>query len=351
MPGVLTNLQLSTAATPGTNDLSPDMKMYWHKKLLTRLRPQLVYSQFAQKVKIPKGNGKSVEFRKFETLAPANGYANNQFQLTEGVTPGGQNITMSTLTATVTQHGSYIAITDVLELVAYDPILDQTSELLGEQAGDYVDLLVREVIMAGTNVFYAFPTKYNADAELVRDVAGAQPTSRITVAKAHSLSVDTIRATKRIMQRNKIKPYKGDQSTTPGKGDFVLIIHPDTVFDLQSNKKWIDAKTYKDTERLYDGELGTIYGVKVVMTENAKVWAGAGAAAIDVYGSIMLGRDAYGTVDIAGSGNVQYIFKPKGSGGTEDPLDQRQTSGWKCMFTTMVLQPLALIRIEHSFTG
>jgi N4-gp56 family major capsid protein len=347
---VITNLQTTAANTPG-NDLSPEIKTFYHRKLLTRLRPQLVYSQFGQKVKIPKGNSKTVEFRRFDTLTPAGGYTNNQFQLTEGVTPGGQNISVSTVSATVVQHGSYIAITDVLELVAFDPILDQASELLGEQAGEYVDLLVREVLMGGTNVFYAFATKFNADSELVRDTATAQPTSRVTVGKAHSMSVDTIRAAKRVMQRNKVKPYKGDKTTVAGRGEFVLVIHPDAVFDLEGNKKWVDVKKYKDTDGSYDGEVGMIYGVRIIMTEVAKVWAAAGAAGADVYGALMIGADAFGIVDIAGSGNVDYIFKPKGSGGTEDPLDQRSTTAWKCMFTTVILQPLALLRIEHGFTG
>lgn len=354
------NLQLFADPNPvqgsGHADLAVEQKTWYHRNLMERLRGSLVYSQFAQKVKIPKGNSKTVEFRRFSSLdvnavGPGVGYTNNQFQLTEGVTPAGQTMKATAFTATVSQHGSYIAITDVLELTNYDPILDQASELLGEQAGDYIDLLVREVLMAGTNVLYAFASKFNTDGEAVRDTAAATPTARVQVGTSHPLSWDTLRAGKRIMQRNKVKPYKGEKSTKPGAGEYVCIIHPDAVFDIESTKKWNAVKTYQDQADLYSGELGMGFGVRIVVTENAKVWAAAGLAGADVYGALMIGNHAYGIVDVAGSGNVEYIFHPKGSAGSGDALNQRSTTGWKCMFTTVILEQLALLRIEHGFRG
>ena len=45
------------------------------------------------------------------------------------------------------------------------------------------------------------------------------------------------------------------------------------------------------------------------------------------------------------------IFKPKGSAGTGDPLDQRWTAGWKASgFTAAILQDLWMVRIEHGFS-
>ena len=61
---------------------------------------------------------------------------------------------------------------------------------------------------------------------------------------------------------------------------------------------------------------------------------------------MIIGKDAYGIVDIDGSSKPEMIVKPHGSSGTADPLNQRATSGWKALFTAKRLNELAMIRIE-----
>lgn len=337
---------LNQTSTP---TLADEWKTYYERTLLERLLPELVHAQFGQKKQIPKNNGKTVEFRRFSPLPMAS------FVLTEGVTPAGQTLSETAITATVAQYGNFLVITDVVSLTSYDNILDEASELLGEQAGEFIDTMVRDVLVAGSNVLFALKVKYNADGQTVRDTAAAPITARNQITNLHAFSVDTVRTAKRIMQRNKVKPYKGEKSRT-GKGEYVCIIHPDTLFDLQSDKKWIDADTYAgDGKGMFTGEVGKAYGVRFVMSELGKTWSGAGAAsggaeAYDVYGTIMLGNNAFGIIDVAGKGKPEFIYKGLGSAGTEDPLNQRQTAGWKVMFTTKILEDYAVLRIEHGFT-
>ena len=72
---------------------------------------------------------------------------------------------------------------------------------------------------------------------------------------------------------------------------------------------------------------------------------GAGADGSAVYCVICLGKDAYGTTTIEGGG-LEHIFKPKGSGGTADPLNQRWSMGWKAMKTAERLVEDNMVRIE-----
>lgn len=315
------DLQLFATQTTGTAPLAPTIQTYYDKKLLARMIANFVHAQFGQKRPIPKMGGKTVDFRKFSSLAAAT------TPLTEGVTPAGNAITITNITATIQQYGDFIEVSDLLDLTAIDPVLDEMADVLGEQASDTLDQLVRDIIVAGTAVQYA-----------------AGRVSRVTVAAGDNLSVNEIRKAVRTLKRANAKPLDG--------GDYVALVEPGAVYDLQGDTKWEATSQYAGSRQIFSGEMGRLYGVRFVETTNAKVFAGAGAAAIDVYATMILGKDAFGLVDIAGSSNVQNIIKPKGSSGTADPLNQRSTTGWKVeAFTAKILQQTAMVRIEHAVTA
>lgn len=307
-----------TTLLPG---LAPSMQTYYDKKLLMRLVANFVYMQWAQKRPIPKNGGKTIDFRKMLGLAPA------ATPLTEGVTPSGNTITMTNVTATIAQYGDFVEYSDLVDMTAIDPILDELADVLGEQSANTLDNIVRDILVAGTSVQYANGR-----------------VSRITVAAGDNLTVVEIRKAVRTLKRNNVKPVDG--------GDYVAIVEPGTTFDLQSDTKWEAAAQYAGSKQIFSGEIGRLYGVRFVETSNAKKFAGAGAAGVDVYATLILGRDAYGVIDVAGSGNVQNIVKPIGSSGTSDALDQRGTTGWKVKaFTAKIIEQAAIVRIEHTVSG
>lgn len=306
--------------TTATGTLSPTIQTYYDKKLIKRLVEEFVHMQFGQKRPIPLKGGKTVDFRKFSALAAAT------TALTEGVTPAGNAITITNITATPAQYGDFIEISDVLDMVAIDPVLDEMTDVLGEQASRTLDTIVRDILVAGTTIQYA-----------------AARVSRVTVAAGDDLDVSEIRKAVRTLKRNNVKPLEG--------GDYVAIVEPGSVYDLQSDTKWEAASQYAGSKQIFSGEMGRLYGVRFIETSLAKKFAGAGAASVDVYATLVIGRDAYGIIDVAGSGNVENIVKPKGSAGTADPLNQRSTTGWKAMFTAKILEQLAMVRIEHTVSG
>lgn len=220
----------------------------------------------------------------------------------------------------------YVEGTDLLDLVAIDPVLAETADLLGEQAGLWIDRVIREVLVAGTSVQY---------------VGAPGVTSRVTVAAGNILTITEIRKAVRFLKTQNARPLEG--------GDYVALVHPRTVYDLQSDANWIDPHKYQDTANIYSGEIGRMYGVRFVESTESKVWTGAGAAGIDVYNTIVLGADAYGVIDLEGA-DLEFIYKGIGEGGS-DPLNQRWTSGWKVSFAAKILNDLAMVRIEHSVSA
>ena len=123
-------------------DLDAEMKIFYSKYLITLAEPNLVHDQHGQKHDIPANGGKTIEFRKYDSLPKA------LKPLVEGVTPHGNKLSVSTLTATISQFGDYIELSDTLLLTAIDNNLVQATELLASQAGRTLDTITRKLIAA-----------------------------------------------------------------------------------------------------------------------------------------------------------------------------------------------------------
>ncbi|MBQ2757366.1 MAG: N4-gp56 family major capsid protein, partial [Clostridia bacterium] len=75
----------------------------------------------------------------------------------------------------------------------------------------------------------------------------------------------------------------------------------------------------------------------------------AGLGGRDVYATLVLGDNAYGTTELTGGG-LQHIVKQLGSAGTADPLNQRATVGWKATKAAARLVEAFMVRIETAST-
>lgn len=136
-----------TNAFPEGGGMTASMKTFYDTELLENARPELIHTQFARKQALPAGRGKTVEWRKWNTLEDAGA-------LTEGVIPTGQKFGQSAVTQAITQYGTYVSVSDQLELHAIDDVILGAAEELGASAGTTQDKLVRNVAAAGTNVQY-----------------------------------------------------------------------------------------------------------------------------------------------------------------------------------------------------
>jgi len=404
-----------------TGGLSSEMKTYYSDYLVDMAEPKLVHDQFGQKCPIPKNGGKIIEFRKFDPLPKMT------TPLAEGVTPNGQKLDMGVVSAEVKQYGGFIELSDILMLTAIDNNLVQATKLLGGQAGRTLDTITREVLSGGTNVQYA-----------EGQVASRSLLTGGNEEGNHYLTVDAVRRAVRYLKKMNAETINGS---------FVGIIHPDVAYDLMSDPKWVNVKTYSDPEGIYQGEIGKIENVRFVETSEAKVFTAedlcaesrnltvsaysvlskedatepewgmaslykltvneaitaedaprlagaliqiksgdsyetvsvtginptssalylaaapvkapsagdiiypgeAGFEGRDVYSTLIIGENAYGTSEISGGG-LQHIVKQLGSAGTADPLNQRATAGWKATKAAVRLVEPYMIRIETAST-
>lgn len=314
------NTNVTTAATNPTNDLSPEMKTFYDKVLIRAAEPELVHDQFGQKRPIPGGNGKKIEFRKFSSLPKM-----DKKPLTEGVTPDGQSLNVTKLEAEIKQYGGYVTTSDLLNLTAFDQVTAETLKLLGSQAGRTSDTITRDILCAGTKALFA-----------------GEATLRTELKATDTLKIADIKKAVRWLKRHNA-PKIGDS--------YVAIVHTDTAYDLMNDPEWIEAQKYTTSEKIFNGEIGHMYGVRFVESTEAKIWSKEDSGAtVPVYATLVLGADAYGITSINGGG-IETITKQLGSGGTADPLNQRATMGWKLNKTATILDDFRMVRIEHTCSG
>jgi N4-gp56 family major capsid protein len=319
--------------------------LYWARVFLALLKTRQIYRIFAVKKTVPKNKGKTVKFRYHDPLPVAT------TPLVEGVTPTGSTPVLNTVTATLSPYGDYVDVSDEVGLfdehgnVLVSAGSRENVELMTEQADSTLETLTKNTIKAGTNVFFS---------------GAPSVTSRSGVGSANKVSLDDFRKIVRSLQTNKVKPIASSIAasqgiaTQPVAASYIGLIGPNTLHDLSQIDGWVPVHKYANPNMAYPNEVGALadIGIRFLMTENDVVFEGEGSGSIDVYGTIVFGREFYGTISLENKKDVEFIAKAPGSAGTTDPLNQKATFGWKVSaFGTVILRQIAGYRYEHAVTS
>lgn len=351
---------MTTMVTYG--DISPAVAAYSVVRMLDRAMPLLCFEKFGQTYPLPTNSTQTAKFRRY-FLSGATGAAGSgsgsfyiplaTTPLVEGVTPTGSTLANQDYTATLAQYGDFITITDVIQDTHTDNVLQQATDILGEQAAVTVETLRFNVLKAGTNVFYA------------NNVAG-----RSSVASAIALA-DQRRVTTALNRQNakkitSIVASTPDYNTKSVEAAYVAVVHPDLETDLRGISGFKPVADYGPHTSPWEGEIGSIEQVRYVATTVAAPFLGTGVATasaatlrhsdagtgdkVDVYPVLYFARDAFGIVPLKGKSSMTpMVVNPKPSSG--DPLAQRGTVGWKLWTTTVILQELYMARLEVGATA
>ena len=320
-------------------DISPRTAAYAEKELLKRGIPYLVLEKFGQAKALPDGSSKVIKFRRYSALptTPAT--------LTEGVTPAGQTLAATDITATLGQYGDKVTISDVVLDTHEDPILNESVTLLGEQAAQMVEKMRFGILKAGTSVQYA---------------NGALRTAVNT-----PLSITLQRRCTRSLKRQNGRPITNVIRSTPSFGteavapSFIGLVHPDLEADVRSLTGFVPVESYGSMTP-YENELGKCEDVRYLSSTVFEPWIDGGGAkgtmistggtSADVYPVLYIARDAYGIVALKGMYAVTpMVVNPKPS--DSDPLAQRGHVGWKAMQTAVILNDAWMVRAEVAATA
>ena len=297
-------INVTTQVATG-KDMSPTMKTFYDTTLLENAREEMIFTQFGKKQPM---HGNKVEWRKFNTFAKA------LTPLTEGVIPTGQNFGMTSIEASTTQHGDYVAVSDRLELESYDDVIFGATEEMGSAEGQTYDTLTRNILVAGNSVAYA----------------GGKD-SRASLTASDILTPAMVNKAATWLKKNKAPRIDGC---------YVAIIHPSVAEDLRNSEEWKEFHKYNDVAPIFKGEIGMLHGVRFVECNEAKVWKEGSVA---TYATLFLGKDAFGILDPDGE-SMEMIIKSKDQIG--GPLNQFSTIGYKFCHGAKILYQERMLRVE-----
>ena len=352
------------AAVTSYGDISPAVAAYSVVRMLKRAMPMLHLEKFGQTYPLPTNSTQTAKFRRYYlqgaagAAGPDNGGGTNgagtafyipvaTTPLIEGVTPSGSTLANQDYTVTLAQYGDFITITDVIEDTHTDPVLQQATDILGEQAAVTVETLRFNVLKAGTNVWYA------------NGVA-----SRAYVASAISLA-DQRRVTTGLNRQNakkitQVVSSTPDFNTKSVEASYMAVCHPDLESDLRNMTGFKVVADYGPHTTPFEGEIGSCEQVRYLTSTVMAPWLAAATSAsigalrgntyADVYPILIFGRDAFGIVPLKGKSSMTpMVVNPKPAPG--DPLAQRGTVGWKLWTSTVILQDAFMARLEVGATA
>lgn len=227
------------------NTMTPQMKEYYKTQALENARPKKVFAQLGMQQPLPNHNGTTVEWRKANKFGDVG-------RLIEGVIPKGKKFGYSSIHAEIYPYGDYAAFSDWLDAHAIDPVKTDMSREMMASGYNSLEKLIRNEMLTGTNVFYA----PKAD--------GTEVLSRKDLDGTCKMTPDLVARVATYLAACDAPEINGDKA--------VCIVHPLVAHDLMRNEEWIDVHKYANPEAIYNGEIGKLYGVRFLQTNNAKVF-------------------------------------------------------------------------------
>jgi N4-gp56 family major capsid protein len=291
------------------------------------LRSELLFDQAADVQPVQQAMpGTGVTFTIFADIAAATSTLN---EVTD-VTPVA--LSDSQVTVTLNEYGNAVVTTAKLRGTAFLDVDSAAANIIGYNAGDSMDQVVRDVLAAGTNVVYA--------------TGGATtPSSRVTVQAEDIIHADDVR---------KVVAQLRGANVATFEGSYIGFIHPDVSYDFRSNtdvSAWRTPANYVNPEGIYNGEIGKFESVRFIETPRAKVFTDASngtstTGSIDVYCTHIMGRQAlakaFSSTD--GNGATPKIVR----GNVTDILMRLQPLGWYWLGGYGRFREASLRRIESS---
>lgn len=302
------------------------MQRYYDKLFLERLQNFQKYNFLAVQKALPKNSGEVIYFTRMAQLTA------NRTALTDGAVVTGINSTASNVVATAKPYGAFEQVGSLYELTTIDSGLKEHVELMAQNAGESLDLVLGNELALSATVQCGGAT-FAAQAS--------------AIASTDTLSVSSIRKAVSTLKKNKAPKWEN--------GNYRAVIDVDGSYGLQGDTaagNWINIGTYnsaQNAEMLKKGVIGTLYGVDIVETNQSFSASGViGTAAVSARCNFIAGKGAVAEVSIGGT-NARVIHKRSGPSDTSNPLDMYSTIGWKIdAYAAKVLNPNWVINM-HAF--
>lgn len=310
---------MSTGNTT-TVQVDPEVKLFFDNILLDRHQPYYVHGYFAQERRIPQKNSKSAIFRRFDNLSDA------LTPLVEGVTPAYEQVSKFDITCTVSQYGKVVGLSDDVLITVQDQTANEIADMLAQNSASTYDKIVRNMLVATASQI-----------DCLNGVNGNAITEVTTTDL--ELAIDYVTGN----NGKKMAPNQEGTNafgTAPVWSSFWMIMSTDLRTDYKNLSNFLPTADYPRQQSILECELGSVDEVRLAMTTEAYKDTSSAPA---VYANLLTAANAYGRVQIDDQ-SMEMVIKPLGAG--EDPLNQRQTLGWKGRLGCLILDDSWIVNLR-----
>ena len=296
----------------------PEVKSYFDGALLDRERPFFVHNLFGQVRKIPFKNSDTIILRKQDN------FDDTPAVLTEGVSPALEAASKFDIEIKLQQFGKATAISDRVQITVQSDVANEIADNLSQTMFGMLDKVTR-------NTLQSTCTQIDADG----GVNGLTPTE-LTVSDLDD-ALDMLHGKNAIKFTPEINANDG-VGTAPVEAAYWAICHTDIRKDVRGLNNFLKAVEYPQRDAI-KSEIGSTDEIRWTMSTEATKSADANP----IYSIFICGQNAYGIVDIDEVA-TEMILKPLGFG--EDPLNQRQTMGFKAMFGAGIIEDKWIVNLR-----
>ena len=350
--------------------LTSQFQNFFSKELLSIVQQETILDQFSMKAPIPKNNGNKA-ITMFRFGAPS--VAGVQTISSEGtpISSGSyRSLVLNSLSNSLAQYGKVIGLTDILRATDLFNSLQQATKTSGLDMALWVDSVIRNTLVgsnltaSGSSIGSAAEgggTFDNSDACNTAASSGGIKVygnpATLTTQTFSALNSDTTAANTTMTASavlDSMTRLKRNRAPMIN-GGYVLATDPRVTRDLMRDTDWLNASNYgnKGTP-FYKGEVGSIYGCRVVTQTNSFVSTGSGTAADefiyqataaggglavskDIIASFFFGNESFGIPALTGDDPLSPKVVITDTPDKSDPLNQLVTVGVKLYFAALRL--------------
>jgi N4-gp56 family major capsid protein len=325
--------------------ITPTQAAFSSKTLLKRAIPMMLLEQFGQLKPLPANNTKTIDFRRHKLPVPS---AASGFELSEGVTPTAQVPTMESYPLTLKQYGAVVQVSDVVDDTHIDAVLTEYMGILGEHAGQVVEIMRWEAIRTATDQNIILAGGVGAQGSITTSLAKADLRSALRSIKANH--------GKPITSMTKADVKYGSQAIEPS---YIAMIHSDMEATVREvlGAGFTPVADYGTGATVMQGEFGNFENIRFISSSllgkraNAGIAVGSastllsdGGSLVNLYDICIFAADAWIGVALKG----EYAVTPsmvRATASDSDPLAQRSKAGYKTMQGAIVVQPAHIKKI------
>ena len=236
--------------------VSPRTNVYAERQMLKHAKPVMVLEKLGLTKPMPKNKTDTIKFRRPKVFTAAT------TPLIEGVTPTETQFSYEDVSATLRQYGQVVIVTDKIEDLHEDPVLNDASVQAGENIGRTIEALNYGVVRAGTSVYYANGTQRT-------DV-----NTPITLGKQRAV-LRSLKALKAQKITRSLSP-SSDYGTRAVEAAYVAVAHTDVESDIRNLPGFKTVAEYGTRSPISEYEIGSVEDVRYMLSPDLNPFLNAG---------------------------------------------------------------------------